>query len=223
MRRADWVAVVPVKRLAAAKSRLRGAVDDSRHEELALAMVADTVTAVLACTEVDEVLVVTDDPVVTAIVSGLGARVVPDVPGAGLNAAVGFGADVAAGTGRWRAVLAGDLPGLDPEHLGEALRAARAVRVRHFLPDAAGTGTVLLTAPAGVPLDPRFGPGSAAAHAASGASDLRAAVELSGDWAGLRRDVDTAADLWAVMALGAGSHTAGLLGDLHLTANFCAG
>jgi 2-phospho-L-lactate guanylyltransferase len=223
MGRADWVAVVPVKRLDAAKSRLRGAVHASRHEDLAMAMVADTVTAVLACAEVTEVLVVTDDPVVTAIVARFGARTVPDVPGAGLNAAVGFGADVAAGQDRWRAVLAGDLPGLDPEHLGEALRAAAAVRERHFLPDAAGTGTVLLTAPPGVPLGPRFGLGSAAAHAASGATDLRAAVELSGDWAGLRRDVDTAADLWAVMALGAGRHTAALLGDLHLTADCCAG
>jgi 2-phospho-L-lactate guanylyltransferase len=68
---------------------------------------------------------------------------------------------------------------------------------------------VLLTAPPGVPLDPRFGIGSAAAHAGSGA------VELTGDWPALRRDVDTPDDLWAVLSLGAGTHTAALLdGDV---------
>jgi 2-phospho-L-lactate guanylyltransferase len=217
VRRADWVAVVPVKRLAAAKSRLRGAVDDSRHQDLALAMVRDTLAAVRTCPDVADVLVVTDDAVVTAIALAAGARVVPDEPAAGLNAAVRFGADVAAGSHRWRAVLAGDLPGLRADDLAAALRAAATPAVRHYLPDAAGTGTVLLTAPPGVPLDPRFGPGSAAAHAASGAH------RLTGDWPGLRHDVDTAADLRAVCALGAGAHTRGLLREVELTAHRHAG
>jgi 2-phospho-L-lactate guanylyltransferase len=64
------------------------------------------------------------------------------------------------------------------------------------VPDLPGTGTVLLAAPAGVPLDPRFGVGSAAAHEASGAR------RLDGDWPTLRRDVDTADDLAAAYALG---------------------
>ncbi len=62
------------------------------------------------------------------------------------------------------------------------------------------------------PLDPHFGPGSAAAHAASGARPL------SGDWPGLRHDVDTALDLDTVLALGTGPYTCGLLRDLGLTA-----
>jgi 2-phospho-L-lactate guanylyltransferase len=207
----SWVVVVPVKRLGAAKSRLRGAVADARHEELALAMLRDTLTAVTACPDVAEVVVVTDDPVVTAMAPGVGARAVPDAPSAGLNAAAGFGADVAAGLHRWRAVLAGDLPGLRPQELTAALRAA-AHGGRHFLPDAAGTGTVLLTAWPGVPLDPHFGVGSAAAHAASGA------LELSGDWPGLRHDVDTAADLTTVLALGTGPRTTALMNEVDVTA-----
>jgi 2-phospho-L-lactate guanylyltransferase len=83
---------------------------------------------------------------------------------------------------------------------------------RGFVPDAPGDGTVLLTAPAGVPLDPRFGAGSAAAHAASGAT------ELAGDWPGLRQDVDTPADLRVVLELGAGAYTCGLLRDIGRTA-----
>lgn len=198
----NWTAVIPVKRLHAAKSRLRGAVPDARHQELALALMRDTAAAVLAAPGVAELLVVTDDPVAADAAAALGARIVPD-PGTGdLNTAIRRAADVA-GPRSHRAVLTGDLPALDPEHLGAALRRASA---RSFVPDADGTGTVLLAAPAGVPLDPRFGPGSAAAHAASGAR------VLTGDWPGLRRDVDTGADLRAALALGAGPHTRAVAG-----------
>lgn len=77
--------------------------------------------------------------------------------------------------------------------------------IRGYVADAPGGGTVLLAAPAGVPLAPRFGPGSAAAHAASGA------LPLAGDWPSLRRDVDTPADLAAAAGLGLGPRTAALL------------
>jgi len=203
-----WTAVIPVKRLGLAKSRLRGAVPAARHQDLALAMLADTAAAVLACAEVAELLVVTDDPAAAGIARELGARPVPDEPGAGLNAAFAHGADVVAGRGRRRVALAGDLPALRPAELGEALRSARG---RSFVADAAGTGTVLLGVPMGSDLDPRFGVGSAAAHARSGAT------ALTGDWPGLRQDVDTAEDLRAVLALGAGPRTCGLLRDLGLT------
>ncbi|MEU4164431.1 2-phospho-L-lactate guanylyltransferase [Actinoplanes sp. NPDC026670] len=199
-----WTAVIPVKRLGAAKTRLRGAVPADRHPELALAMVRDTAAAVLAAASVAELLVVTDDPAVGAAVRELGARVVAD-PGGGLNAAMRFGADEAAGLSAHRAVLAGDLPALRPEQLDEALSR---VSGRAFVPDAAGIGTVLLAAPARWPLLPRFGGPSAAAHAESGAALLR------GDWPGLRQDVDTAADLDAVLRLGAGDRTCGLLREL---------
>jgi len=207
---ADWTVVIPVKSLSAAKSRLRGAVPDSRHEELALAMVRDTVAAVRACAAVGDVLVVTDDPAAVAAVTALGARAVPDPPATGLNAAMRFGADVVAGLGHHRAVLTGDLPALRPAELGEALAAAGPGR--SFVADAAGTGTVLLAAAAGTALDPHFGVGSAAAHAAS------LAQPLLGAWPGLRQDVDTADDLRTVLALGAGEHTCALLRDLGLIA-----
>lgn len=205
-----WTAVIPVKRLGLAKSRLRGAVPAARHQDLALAMLADTVAAVLTCAEVAELLVVTDDPEAARIVRELGARPVPDEPDAGLNAAFRFGADVVAGPGRNRVAMAGDLPALRPAELGEALRS---IGDRAFVADAAGTGTVLLGVHQGRDLDPRFGGGSAAAHASSGAA------ALSGDWPGLRQDVDTADDLRAVLALGAGPQTCGLLRDLGLTSS----
>jgi 2-phospho-L-lactate/phosphoenolpyruvate guanylyltransferase len=204
----DFTAVIPVKRLSTAKSRLRGAVPAARHEDLALAMMRDTIVAVLATPAVTEVLVITDDADARGAAAALGARTEPDRPDAGLNDALRHGADELAGLGRNRVVLAGDLPALRSADLGAALAGADR---RSFVPDAAGTGTVLLAAPAGVPLDPHFGVGSAAAHAASGAR------RLTGGWPGLRQDVDTAADLRTVLALGPGAYTCALLRDLGLT------
>jgi 2-phospho-L-lactate guanylyltransferase len=203
--------VIPVKTLGTAKTRLRGAVPADRHPDLALAMVRDTAAAVLRTPSVARLVVVTDDPAVSASVRSLGAQVAAD-PGAGLNAALRFGADEVAGLSTHRAVLTGDLPALRPEQLDEAL--AR-VSGRSFVPDAEGTGTVLLAVPPGESLRPHFGPRSAQAHAGSGAAPL------TGDWPGLRQDVDTAADLGTVLSLGAGHGTCALLRDLGLTAE-CA-
>jgi 2-phospho-L-lactate/phosphoenolpyruvate guanylyltransferase len=198
----NWLAVVPVKRLAGAKSRLRGALPGVPHEDLALALVLDTVAAALACPAVAAVVVVTADADVHESALALGAQVIPDAPDAGLNPAFNYGASRA--DGHAVAALAGDLPALRGAELSAALARAGAAG-RSFVADAAGTGTTLLAVPAGVALDPRFGPGSAAAHASSGAA------ELSGAWPTLRRDVDTRADLRAAIRLGVGPHTAALL------------
>ncbi|MEV1287268.1 2-phospho-L-lactate guanylyltransferase [Micromonospora sp. NPDC049679] len=205
-----WTVVLPVKRLPAAKSRLRGALPGVPHERLALALAQDTVAAALACPPVTEVLVVTSDPAATAVLGALGARVVPDPPYPGLNPAFAAGAELVSGSDRWVAALTADLPALRPADLAGALRAAAhgPADVRHFVVDAPTTGTVLLTAPPGVPLDPRFGVGSAAAHGGSGA------LALAGAWPTLRRDVDTAADLAAAASFGLGRHTAALLPSL---------
>jgi 2-phospho-L-lactate guanylyltransferase len=208
----EWTAVIPVKTLDAAKSRLRGAVPPSRHADLVLAMVRDTAAAVLAAESVTALLVITDDPLVTSAMRELGARAVPDRPAADLNAAMRYGADEVAGLDRFRVVLAGDLPALRSGELDEALAAAG--DRRGFVADAAGTGTVLLTVPPGEELDPRFGPGSARAHELSGARPL------PGGWPGLRQDVDTPADLATVLALGPGAFTGALLRDDSLTVSF---
>ncbi|MFI6760676.1 2-phospho-L-lactate guanylyltransferase [Micromonospora sp. NPDC050417] len=198
-----WTVVVPLKRLSAAKSRLRGALPGVPHEPLALALALDTVSAALASPPVREVLVVTDDIVAGRALRALGARVTPDPPGGGLNPAFSRGASLAdSGV----VALTADLPALRPAELTAALRAAAAgpPRVRRFAADTPGTGTVLLLAPAGVPLDPHFGGSSAAAHAASGALAL---TEVGPT---VRRDVDTRADLLAAAALGLGRYTAEL-------------
>ncbi len=204
-----WSLVIPVKVLARAKSRL-ASLAGSRRGELALAMAADTVAAAVACPAIGAVIVVTDDAAAGAELGGLGAHVVADEPRAGLNPALVFGAAYADARwpGRGRAGLAADLPALDPAEIGRALAAASGW-AEAFVPDAAGSGTTLYAAGPAAAFSPRFGPGSRDRHLAGGAVEL----DLPG-MAGLRRDVDTPADLRSAAKLGLGPRTAVLAAEL---------
>jgi 2-phospho-L-lactate guanylyltransferase len=217
----SWTVILPVKRLVVAKSRLRGALPGANHEALVLAMAMDTVSAALASSVVGRVVVVTTDHAVSDLAVAVGADVIQDVPDAGLNPALAYAATLVRPKGATAslpgvAALPADLPALRTEDLTAALRAAEEVAwstagtaygpepLRGFVPDAAGIGTVLLAAPPGARLEPCFGWGSAVAHVSSGA------VELTGNWPGLRRDVDTAADLAEAVALGVGPRTSAI-------------
>jgi 2-phospho-L-lactate guanylyltransferase len=207
-----WTVVIPVKVLARAKSRLE-VLAGPRRGELALAMAADTVLAVLDCPEVARVIVVTSDAVTGPELASLGVSVASDEPDGGLNAALGHGAGIAAknwpGTGI--AALSADLPALRSSELSRALRAASARPPRRaaFVADTQGIGTTLYAAPPGAPFRPMFGGASRRRHAASGASEL-----LLDGIPGLRRDVDTPADLRAAVVLGVGARTTAVAGDL---------
>ena len=192
MNLAGWVIVVPIK-LVAAKSRF-GPDDNSA---LARAMALDTISVALTVGRV--IVVVADAAAFTSEVAALGAEVVID-PGAGLNAAISRGLDVA-GLDSWRAVLLGDHPALTPQELREVLAAA-AAHPLSFVADAEGDGTAITTAAPGVPHAPHFGAGSAAAHRLAGY------VELFDAWHGLRRDVDLAEHLTVhLIGLPVGPHT----------------
>ncbi|HWS57938.1 MAG TPA: 2-phospho-L-lactate guanylyltransferase [Actinotalea sp.] len=209
-----WTVVVPVKRLEDAKSRLDLAGTDRERSEVALALALDTIHAALVAPRVTGVVIVTGEPRVRdAVGSHPLVHLVAD-PGAGLNAALTAGIRVAGGlAGRVAdggadrtsgvAVLLGDLPALTGADLGAALLLA-AEHPLALVADADGTGTTLLTARAGEALVPRFGPGSRAAHEAAG-------HHLVAGSPGLRRDVDTAADLRVAARLGVGRATAAVL------------
>ncbi|MEV7195139.1 2-phospho-L-lactate guanylyltransferase [Streptomyces sp. NPDC093510] len=200
----QWTLVIPLKPLARAKSRLAAASGDGLRPGLALAFAQDTVAAVLACPAVRDVAVVTDDVLAGRELAALGARIVADEPGGGLNAALAHGAALVR-AGRPDASVAAlnaDLPALRPMELARALDSAAAFP-RAFMPDAAGIGTTLLCATAGTELRPAFGAISRSRHSASGA------VELALDgFDSVRQDVDTGEDLRAALALGVGPRTA---------------
>ena len=207
--RFGWSVLLPVKVLAQAKSRL-AELAGPRRGELALALACDTVSAVLRTAQAARVVVITDDQVAATALRELGSLVIPDEPREGLNAALRHGAAFAAA--RWpgcgAAALSADLPALRPAELMRALHAAAAWPTA-FVADAAGDGTTLYTAAPGAAFRPGFGLASRARHAADGAAELELA-----DIPGLRRDVDTPADLRGAAALGLGPHTAPLAAEL---------
>lgn len=199
----DWVVLVPIKRFADAKTRLHPRADRSAVAE---AVARDTLDAVAGVPRVRMILVMTDDP---ALVEDLALPVavtvrVQRVPG--LNNAIGEGLRYAQES--WpeygQAVLLGDLPALTSPGLEDTLAAAEELPLA-VVPDASGSGTVMITAQPGVPLLPAFGVGSARRHRDLGHRPLRGPE-------GLRRDVDTPEDLQAAIRLGVGRHTAGALG-----------
>lgn len=206
-------ALVPVKALSRAKSRLLGAADGgagepAAHTRLALALARDTIAAAAATARVRRVLAISSDPVVVATLTAEGIEVVADEPDAGLNPALRHGARRLRrdDPGAALAALPADLAALHPAELDAALAMGLASPLpRAFSPDRSGAGTTLLLARPGRTLDPRFGLGSAAAHRAAGA------LPLDGPWPGLRCDVDTPDDLAAARALGLGPCTRAVL------------
>ncbi|MCT9142767.1 2-phospho-L-lactate guanylyltransferase [Streptomyces violarus] len=200
----QWTLVVPLKPLAQAKSRLADTADDGLRPGLALAFAQDTVAAALACPAVRDVAVVTNDARAGRELAVLGAAIIPDEPGSGLNAALAHGAGIIRSTrpGSPVAALNADLPALRPPELTRVLDAATEFP-RAFLPDAAAIGTTLLAATPGRELLPAFGTDSRARHRASGAVELTLA-----DVDSVRQDVDTGDDLRNALALGVGPHTA---------------
>ena len=203
-----WTLVVPIKRLDQAKSRL--ALPSDARAALALAMALDTVDAVLGATSVARLVIVTSEEQVRTALDGMPRVQWLDDPDAGLAGAIARGQDhlsvSATGTGP-SAILLGDLPALRPAELDAGLAAARGHQ-RAMVPDAEGTGTTLLTAGRAQDLRPQFGHGSRAAHEAAG----HRVLDQAGP--GLRRDVDTAADLAQAIRLGVGRATADVLAGL---------
>ncbi|MFL0410368.1 2-phospho-L-lactate guanylyltransferase [Microbacterium paludicola] len=200
-----WTVVIPVKG-SSGKSRLA----HPDRAELASAIALDTIDAVCRAENVAEVIVVTaDGELALRVVSDAGAgprplvRVVPD-PGNGLNPAIAAGV-AAVEPSRHRAALLGDLPALHPADLDAALELA-AAHDRAYVPDAEGTGTTLIAAVPGVPLEPGFGGDSAARHADAGFAALDIPATST-----LRRDVDTADQLHSAVGLGLGPRTSALL------------
>lgn len=187
--------VLPVKSLSLAKSRLELA--PCERALVAMALARHTLGVVAATAQVDLVVVVTADPQVADHARSRGAVVTAEPRRGGLVAAVLAGrrtcrrvapdADVA--------VMVSDLPDLSPADLDEVLREYGARRAPMFVADHLGTGTTLLVHPAAVDPPVCFGAHSAHRHLEAGYLAVRSPVP------GLRRDLDTTADLGDRQAL----------------------
>ncbi|HUW78904.1 MAG TPA: 2-phospho-L-lactate guanylyltransferase [Candidatus Nanopelagicaceae bacterium] len=178
---AKWCAILPIKGGAQAKSRLGS---NAKPAELANEFAKRTLTALLACSEVENVNIVTADEQWLAI-SASRITTYKD-PGNGLNAAICAARDQMF-ENQYLVVVPSDLPLLDAAELACVLTEARA-HSRAFVRDKDGDGTTLLTALKAEDLIPLYGRESAAAHLKSGASELAAGLSV-------RFDVDTLFDL----------------------------
>src|SRR3954468_10025163 len=99
------VAVLPVKRFARAKQRLREALADEPRARLAAAMAGDVLQGLCAYEPFARVIVVTGEPPVAEHALACGAHVVQDDDEAGQSAAAALGVLAARELGAQRALL----------------------------------------------------------------------------------------------------------------------
>jgi 2-phospho-L-lactate guanylyltransferase len=194
------VAIVPIRGLEGAKTRLGEVLDPEERRDLVERLLVRTVGAALATPGVAEVLVVSDDPEALAVAAVAGARGLRQT-GAGLNGALGEArADAVARGAGAILILPADLALPSPVAIGAVVVAAEGSRpVVVVAPDRHGRGTnALLVAPPGV-IPFAFGGDSRHAHAALATAAGARVVELDGP---LRLDVDTPDDLIAAEAAG---------------------
>lgn len=212
------IAVLPVKRLDAAKQRLAADLGKGTRRALVEAMVTDVLIALRRSERVDGVLVVTEDTGIEALAHGYDADTVhdPSSPSHSAAAVVGVAAAIKRGADRVL-LVAGDCPALDPAEIDELLERNAPPPDVVVLCDRHGAGTnALLLAPPDV-IEPAFGPGSCERHVR--AAQAAGATSEVADIVGFALDVDTLEDLNVVRdALadghGGAAHTRGMFSRL---------
>jgi 2-phospho-L-lactate guanylyltransferase len=189
-------AIVPVKRLEAAKRRLSRGIEEERRGALIAAMLEDVLEAIGAARTVDRTIVVTGDPAAEAVGLDAGAEVIADPSDEGHPEAALLGIARAREDGAACVVLLpGDCPLLDPRDL-DSLLTAVPERYVVVVPDRHGTGTnaLLLSPPDAI--RPAFGEGSCDRHvAAAREAGIPHSIEAVPS---LALDLDTPADIIAL-------------------------
>jgi 2-phospho-L-lactate guanylyltransferase len=204
-------ALVPLRGLEDAKTRLGAELDPEERVELVIAMSTRTLTATRDAPGIRGTVLVTADPAAAVLAEGLGAlTIVQRLPG--LNAALREARSIALEHGATSVlILPIDLPEISADAIEVLLRAG----AEHMalgrplvlaVPDRHGTGTNALLVTPPTAIEPAFGEGSFAAHRSAAAGVAGAVfVRHAGP---LTLDVDTGADLLAAEAGSAGGRGA---------------
>jgi 2-phospho-L-lactate/phosphoenolpyruvate guanylyltransferase len=188
-------AILPIKRLDAAKQRLSGELGGGSRRALALAMFSDVLGALRRVRRLDAIVVVTRDRVAESATYAERVEVLREDEEKGQSSAALAGIRDALASGFERVLLVpGDTPLVDPIELDALLERAETEELDAVIvPDRHGTGTnaLLLSPPDAI--EPSFGPGSLDRHvAAARAAALAHAVDPVPS---LGLDVDTGDDL----------------------------
>ncbi|MBJ7332093.1 MAG: 2-phospho-L-lactate guanylyltransferase [Solirubrobacteraceae bacterium] len=210
-------AILPVKRFSHAKQRLSASLPADLRRSLAEAMVSDVLRALRRTPAIDEIIVVTAEPIASALATSQGARVVPDPEERGHSEAALLGLAAVSDETTRALLLPGDCPALAPADIEAALAAAAAGPSVVVVPDRHGNGTNALVLTPPTAMAPSFGPGSRLRHeelaADAGAACVTVEIEA------FTLDVDTPEDLAALRtaletARGTAASTRGLLGRI---------
>ena len=195
-------ALVPLRGLEDAKTRLGAELDPEERMELVIAMSTRTLTATRDAPGIRGTVLVTADPAAAALAEALGAvTLVQRLPG--LNAALREARAIALDRGATAVlVLPIDLPAISAAEIRALLLegAAQASPGRPLVlavPDRHGSGTNALLVSPPAAIEPAFGEGSFAAHRAAATAAGAVFVRHAGP---LTLDVDTSADLLAAEA-----------------------
>jgi 2-phospho-L-lactate guanylyltransferase len=202
------VAILPIKRFAAAKQRLGTGMSGRRRRDLVAAMTADVLGALAQARMVERTILVSAEPRAQEMARAVDAEVIDDPEERGHSEAARIGTIRAAELGAEAAILVpGDCPLIDPKEVDRLLTGVPSNHVT-VVPDRHGTGTnaLVLSPPDAIP--PAFGEDSRARHEESArARGLTVTVEQA---ASLALDLDTPADLIALTrAVAEGSAGAG--------------
>ncbi len=196
------IALVPVRVLEHAKTRLGAVLDAEERAALAAGLVARTLDALVAACDagaLQGIVVASADPAALARARLVGASPIP-VGGRDLVADLRVAREVAIVDGATAILVVPiDLAHVSAAAVGDVVAAGRAARdpdapLVVLVPDNAGTGTnaLLLSPPRAI--DFAFGPGSRARHAEAARAAGAVLVELAGP---LALDLDTPDDLAA--------------------------
>jgi 2-phospho-L-lactate guanylyltransferase len=187
-------AVVPVKPLRQAKSRLAAVLTEAERVELSLWMLSRTLEVLAEVREISATLVVSADPDVLGLASAAGGVALPESDPPNLNRALLLAREAARTAGASAVlVLSADLPRLAPSDVLAMAGLAARPPTLVIAPDRHGRGTnALLVAPAAL-IEFEFGVDSLARHVAR-AQAVGARVEIC-DLPALALDLDSPEDL----------------------------
>ena len=159
-------ALLPLKDLVAAKTRLSGLLTPSERRALAQAMVEDVLACLQCHPRIEGITLVSDDPSAPHLAAGHGARFLDEkrLGCSGLNAVLAAALEELPPAGDGLVVvLHGDLPALAGVDLDRALDLAADADLV-IGSDRAGTGTNLLVFRRDTPPSFRFGANSSTRH-----------------------------------------------------------
>jgi len=209
-------ALLPVKDLVKAKSRLAGILAPHERRALAQAMVEDVLGALVASPDLEGVMLVSDDPGAGMLAQKYGVLSVNEstLGCQGMNAVIGAGCELLRERGADAImVVHSDLPLLQERDVAQLLSCFEQHQGLVLAPDLAEDGTnIMLFASASRPRL-QYGPASCRAHIEAAQSAGLQVHKVKLDTAGL--DIDEPSDLLSLYArLKAGEraeHTARLL------------